>query len=120
MSASGSRSWVGVMLLLGAFYLVDGLVFGALAGAAATPRLVVFWRLAAWFTSGVVFASHVIHERMRLGHAPKVAAFHAALAAALGAGGLAAAALVHALRTGAGAPRLLAIALVAWPLITAV
>jgi hypothetical protein len=42
------------------------------------------------------------------------------LAVALGALGLAIAANIHALRTGTGNPRLLALALVIWPIITGV
>lgn len=70
--------------------------------------------------SAVVYAAHIGYERFRLLNPPRSTALHVALGAAVGAFGLAAAAIVHSLITGTGSLRLLRIALVIWPLITAV
>jgi len=114
------RRWIGAVLLLGGFYLVDGIAFGALAGGAASERIRVTWRLAAWLTSGIAFAAHIGYEQTRMRTTVVATALHAASAAALGAFGLAAAATLRAAATGTGNLRLLVIALVAWPALTAV
>ena len=107
--------------LIGLFYLLDGIAFGVLAGSAASQQMRVAWRLAAWVTSAIVFALHIGYERFRLRNPPLVAALHTSLAAALGAFGLAVAATVHALIAPSGSSRtLFLVALLAWPVITAV
>ena len=80
------------------------------------------WRLAAWGVSGVAYAIHVGYERFRLRNLSLSAALHVALAAALGALGLALGAIVHSLSvtTTSQHQRLLLVALVAWPVITGV
>jgi hypothetical protein len=80
------------------------------------------WRLAAWMVSGVAYAMHVRYECLRLCNSLLVAALHVALAAALGALGLAVAANIHALSVGTSSqhPRFLVVALLAWPVITGV
>jgi len=82
--------------------------------------MVVAWRLAAWIVSAIAFAAHIRYDQSRLGNPPKATAIHVAVGVAIGAFGLAAAAVVHALTTGTGNLRLLGIALVAWPAITAI
>jgi len=54
-------------------------------------------RLLAWLISGAGFAAQIGYEQLRLRSSPVSAALHAALAAGLGAFGLAVAANVHAL-----------------------
>jgi hypothetical protein len=78
------------------------------------------WRLAAWLTSAVAFAIHVGLEHFCLRNSPRTTALHASLSVALGAFGLAAAANIHALKTGTGNHGRLAMALVIWPIITGV
>jgi len=107
--------WFGSVLLAGVVYLVIGLSFAPLA----TPS-VFFWRLAAWIVSAVVFASHIGYEHFRLRSSPRLAAWHVALGAAVGAFGLAAAANVRSLQAGSGNVRLLRIALLVWPTITGI
>lgn len=107
------------MGLVGLFYLLDGIAFGALAGSAASQQMRVAWRLAAWGTSAVAFALHIGYERLRLRNPPLVTALHASLAAALGAFGLAAAANVHALMASSASQAPFLVALLAWPVITA-
>jgi hypothetical protein len=80
------------------------------------------WRLAAWLVSAAVFAGHVAFERLGFRSRPGPAATHVALAVALGAFGLALGAVVHSLLSGTSADqrRLVLIALVVWPVITAI
>lgn len=108
------------MLLAAALYWMAGVGSGALARAAASHAIVVAWRWAAWWASGIVFVAHIRHERSRFGLSRGTTAFHVSAAAALGACALAASALVHALSSATGKPRLLALALVIWPLLTAI
>ena len=70
--------------------------------------------------SAVVYAAHIGHEYFRIRSSPHSTALHAAFGAAVGAFGLAAAAIDHSLVTGTGNLRLLRIALLIWPLITGV
>jgi len=107
----------GTVILLGVVYLAVGLTFGALAGSAASHQMVVAWRLAAWVISAAAFGAHIWHEHFRLRNSPRITAWHASAAVALGAFGLAVAARVHAHLTASGNPRLLSVALVAWPLL---
>lgn len=114
-----TRSWRRAALLAALAYLVAGLAFGWLAGAAGSARMVRAWRLAAWVVSGLVFAVHVLHEHFRRRSTPRATALHAAAGVALGAFGLAAAANVHGLLVGSSHQRNLAISLLAWPALTA-
>lgn len=120
MDASGHRNWFRGAILVGLVYLAAGIVFGALAGAAATNQMRDAWRLAAWLTSAIAFAAHIRYEQLKLGNSPVATALHASLAAALGAFGLAVAANIHAQSVASSHQRLLAIALVAWPVLTAI
>ena len=116
MKTSAARA----MLLLGVVYFVAGILFGSLAGHAASHQLRVAWRWTAWVVSAIAFGAHIAYEQVRLSSSPKITAFHVALGAALGAFGLAVAANVHALT--AALPRnslLLALSLVIWPVMTA-
>src|SRR5881396_1962045 len=119
-AGTSARPWLPAMLLLGALYLAFGLGFGELAGRAPSIPMRNAWRLAAWLVSAAAFGGHIAHDLFRLRHSPSATALHAALAAALGACGLAVSAPVHALTTGTGKPRLLGIAIVAWLALTAV
>jgi hypothetical protein len=99
--------------LAGALYLMIGLGFARLS----IPS-VFFWRLAAWLVSAVVYAAHMWYQHFRIRSSPHLTALQVACGAAIGAFGLASAAVVHSLTTGTGDLRLLRIALLAWPLIT--
>lgn len=120
MNDSIRQRWLGRAMLAGALYAVIGLLSAALAGAAASSRMVSFWRVSAFVVSGVVFAAHLADEHFRLRSTPRPTAWHASLAVALGAFALAVAANIHDLGSAGGyRPRIL-VALVAWPLLTAV
>ena len=98
-------------------YLIVGVAF---PNPSASNKWQFMWRLAAWLICIVAFAIHILLEHFRLRNSPRITALHAALSVAVGAFGLALAANVHALRTGTGNQRLLVLALVLWPVITAV
>ena len=119
MDESRQPRWYRWVILVGVVYLVAGLTFGALAGASSN-RMRVAWRLSAWLISGAAFLAHIWHEHFRLRHSPATTAMHASLAVGLGAFGLAVAANIHAQRSGSSHQGALALALVAWPVLTAV
>jgi hypothetical protein len=110
-----SCGWFAWALLAGTLYLIIGVGFAPLS----VPS-VFFWRLAAWMVSAFVYAAHIGCEHFRVRGSPRSTALHVAFGAAVGALGLAAAAIVHSLLTGTGNLRLLCIALLIWPLITGV
>ncbi len=117
---AGSQRWLRNAILVGALYLAVGAASIALAGAAASNQMRSFWRLSAFVISGAVFAAHIAYEHFRLRNTARPTAWHASVAVAFGAFALALAANIHDLGSASGyRPRML-IALVAWPLLTAV
>lgn len=116
MGESPRRTWVLAVVLVGIGYALVGIVF------AVPTSHVRAWRLAAWAVSAVGFAAHIAYERLRLRSSPVSAALHVALAAALGAFGLAVGANIHSLSVGSGDRhrQLLLLSLAIWPVITAV
>jgi hypothetical protein len=118
MSASAHLRWLRAVLIVGVLYLVAGLLFAALARSAASNQMRVAWRLAAWAVSAATFAAHIGYEQIRLRSSPGITALHAALAVGLGAFLLAVAASLHA-RTASMSHPFPAIALVVWPVMTA-
>ena len=111
---------VRIELFVGSMYLLLGIVFGELAGRAASAEARVAWRWAAWLVSGALFGAHILYEQVRLRTPPKIGAFHVSAAVALGAFGLAAAANVHAYVASAHEHAvMLALSLVIWPLMAA-
>ena len=103
------------VILFGVVYLLVGVGF---PNPSVSNKTQFMWRLAAWLTCAVAFAIHIWFEHFRFWNSARRTALHASLAVALGAFGLAAAANLHALRTGTGNQRLLHLALVLWPIIT--
>lgn len=111
--ASGRKSWIRAALLVGVVYFLIG------RGFALPADQLGVWRLAAWVASAAVAAVHLGYEHFRLNNSPRATALHAAMAVALGAFLLAVAANIHDLASATGyRPRML-IALVAWPVLTA-
>ncbi len=103
-------------LLAAALYVVIAL--GSVALDRASGDGIHAWRLAAWLASAVVAATQIWYEHYRLSGPPARTALRAAASVALGAFGLAVSAYLRSLRT-PGEHRLL-IALVVWPVMTAV
>jgi hypothetical protein len=120
MDNSGRQPWLRIVILVGGLYLVVGRASAALAGAAASNQMRSFWRLSAFVISAVVFAAHISYEHFRLRNTARLTAWHASVGVAFGAFALALAANIRDLGSASGyRPRML-IALVAWPLLTAV
>lgn len=117
MKTSGKYQWLRTVLPFGLVYLIVGVAF---PNPSAPNKMQFIWRLAAWLTCAVAFAIHIWLEHFRFRNSPGGTALHASSSVALGAFSLAAAANIHALRTGTGNQRLLALALVLWPIITGV
>jgi len=117
MKTSGKPQWLWTVILFGVVYVVVGVAF---PNPPASNKAQFMWRLAAWLICAIAFAIHIGFEQFRFRNSPGRTALHAALAVALGGLGLAAAANIHALRTGIGNQRLLALALVIWPIITGI
>ena len=116
-----SSTTVLVVLWIGVAYFVIGYVFGELDDLGVTPRGVFLWRLGAWGLSAITFAVHLWLEYARFRNTPFAIALHAALAVAFGAFLLAVAATFHAAWIESSAPLWrYFIALVAWPIFTAV
>jgi len=104
-----------MVVLLGVMYAFVGIVF------AVPASHVKLWRLGAWVVSAIGYAAHICYERFRFWNSPRLAALHVALAVALGAFGLAVGANIHSLSLGSTNEhrRLLLLALVLWPIMTA-
>jgi uncharacterized membrane protein YhaH (DUF805 family) len=120
MNNSGRQQWLSAMILAGVLYLAAGIASATLAGAAASNQMRFFWRLSAFIISAAVFAAHIAYEHFRLHNTARPTAWHASVAVAFGAFALALLANIHDLGSASGyRPRML-IALVAWPLLTAV
>ena len=105
------------MILFGVVYLIVGVAF---PNPSASNKMQFMWRLAAWSTCAVAFVIHIGFEYFRLRNSPRRTALHVSLSVAVGAFSLAAAANIRALRTGTGNQRLLALALLIWPIIIGV
>lgn len=106
--------------LVGVLYCVTGIVFGGLAGEAASHQVRGAWRLAAWLVSTIAFGAHIVYEQVRLRSSPRITAFHVSSAVALGAFGLAVAANVHAqIGSQQQYSLLLILSLAIWPVMTA-
>jgi len=117
LNTSGKHQWLRAVILFGIVYVIVGVAF---PNPSASNKTQFMWRLAAWLICAVAFAIHIGLEHFRLRNSPRRTAFHASLSVALGGFGLAGAANIHALRAQTGNQRLLALALVIWPLITSV
>ena len=113
-SPSHHQAWLGVALLIGVIYFVVSKVF------AVPATHLQAWRLAAWVVCGAAFAVHIGYERFRLRQAPLRLASHTALAVAVGALLLALAGMVHSWRLTSTIRPAWFLALVLWPVFTAV
>jgi hypothetical protein len=114
MDALGRYSWFGTAIVIGVLYCVIGIVF------ALPSNQVRMWRLAAWVASAAVYAAHIAYEHFRLRNSPRSTALHVAVAVAIGGFVLAVAATIHSLFAPPNYTRWrFLLALVAWPIITA-
>ena len=114
MNTPGRQSWFALMIIIGILYGVIGIVF------ALPSNDVRMWRLAAWGVSAAIYATHIGYEHYRLGNTSLATASHAAMAVALGAFILAGAATIHkAVATSPAPYSRFMLALVIWPIATA-
>lgn len=118
---SGYKTTIVAVLVAGVMYFVIGYGFGELDDLAVSQRGLFLWRLGAWAASAIVYAAHIRFEYANLRNSIAATALHASLGVAFGAFLLAVLATLHALLISSSAPlsRYL-IALVAWPIFTAV
>lgn len=120
MAGSDRRRWLRAVILVGVLYPAAGVGFGALAAGAASDQVRTLWRASAFVMSAVCFAAHIAYEHFRLRSRVRRTAWHTSVGVALGAFALALLANIHDLGSPSGyRPRML-IALLAWPLLTAV
>jgi hypothetical protein len=118
MDNSSRQRWLSTVILVGVLYLALGITSATLAAAAASNQMRACWRLAVFIFSAVVFLAHIAYEHFRLRNRPQPIAWHASVAIAFGAFALALLANIHDLGSAGYRPRML-IAMVAWPLLTA-
>ena len=112
---------VRAVVLLGIFYFAVGILFGILAGQAASTEMRIVWRRTAWVVSAIAFGAHIVYDQARLRGVPGITALRVSSAAALGALGLAIAANIHARSVAPDQrPSNLLISLALWPGMTGV
>jgi hypothetical protein len=114
-----SSRWKTAALLVGAIYLIVGLISAVLAGGADSVEMRNFWRRMAWVVSAVFFGAHIAFERFTLRNSTRTSALHVATGAAIGSFGLAVAANLHS-QPSTRQHLLVAASLVLWPAITAI
>jgi uncharacterized protein (DUF486 family) len=120
MDKPARRIWLRALVLVGALYCTIGIGFSAFAARSTSHRMAVAWNVASFVVSAIVFATHIGYEHFGLGHRPLLVALHTSLAVALGSFLLAVSANIHSFRVANSNHRLLAIALVIWPLMTGI
>jgi len=103
-----------VALLVGVAYFLIGKLF------ALPPTHLQGWRLAAWIVSAILFGTHILYEHVRRPNPPRSVAAHTAAAVAFGAVLLAVAGMIYSVQIGQARLRLWLLALVLWPVFTAV
>ena len=115
MPVLNRQSWLSTAAVVGVLYGVIGIVF------ALPSNQVHMWRLGAWAASAAIYAAHIAYEHFRLRHSPRRTASHVAVAVAIGGFTLAVGAAIHSLFAPPNYARSrFALALVVWPVITAV
>jgi hypothetical protein len=120
MHIAPRKNWPATALLVALMYTMVGVVTANLAGSAESNQLRSFWRLSALALSLIVFVSHLRYERVKLGSVTKTAAFHTAVAVAVGAFALA---VIGPARSHWGAgdfSRSVGLSLVLWPVLAGV
>jgi len=121
MDRPANQRWLPVAMLVAIVYPVVGIAFAALATSPASHQVVVTWRLAAWLVSAAAFVAHLGYEHFRLRSSPPRAAWHVAVAVALGAFLLAVWVIVHGHWGASGRQSQFApLALVVFPVVTGV
>ena len=120
MDESPRRHWFWTAAFFGVVYYAIGVIFAVLAAGAGSAQSVFAWRLAAYVVSAIAFLFHVRHEYATARSATVTTALHVATGVALGGFFLAVSAMIRAQAAGVGRMGRYAIALVAWPALTAI
>jgi len=120
MKETHGRRWLWTILIIGAIYCIDGIVFGKFAEWSESHTMVFIWRLTSWLTCALLFAGHIWYEYFRNSNSPRKTALYTSSAVAVGAFGLAVAANIHAQFVTSANQLLLALSLIIWPILTAV
>jgi hypothetical protein len=101
-------------------YFVVGISFALIANSSVSIIIRNIWRWAAFLVSGIIFLLSIAYEHYRLYNPFLLTAIHVSLGVALGAFGLAAAANFQALWTSSENHSSIALALILWPILTAI
>ena len=107
-------AWLRAAILFGLAYFLVGRLF-AVPGEHAQA-----WRFAAWLVSFLIYTTHFRYERARPSSPPRVVALHVATAVAIGAFGVAVAGMMRSIATLGSLKPTWLLALVLFPLVTAV
>jgi hypothetical protein len=108
------NSWLRTAIVFGVSYAAVGILL------ALPTSNVRAWRLAAWALSALLYVLHLTYEQFKLRYAPRLMALHVASAVGMGALLLAVSATIHSLFAPPDYSRWkFALALVLWPIITA-
>ena len=119
MNSQEEQPWLLRAVFIGIAYLSISLVTSYLDQRFVSgPHRV--WRLGAGVLSLAFMAAHFGYEHIRLGTSSRSTALHVSAAVGLGSFGIAAAAMLHALMEGTGNLTRHGIALVVFPLVTAI
>lgn len=78
------------------------------------------WRLTAWIVSAILFGAHIGYECLKRRNSARFVAAHTAAAVSVGALLLAVAGMIHSLQVGPARLKSWILALVLWPVFTAV
>jgi hypothetical protein len=114
MAEHSRHTWFTMAAVIGVLYCVIGIVFALPSNQGR------MWRLAAWAVCTALYAAHIAYEHFRVRNSSAQTALHVAVGVAIGGFGLAVAAIIHSLFAPPNYSRWrFAIALVAWPVLTA-
>jgi hypothetical protein len=120
MKNTDGPRWYNAAIVVGVLYFAITVTTGALAAMAQTGRGLFLWRLSAFVFCGLLFLAHIAYEHFRLHSTAKATACHTSMAVVIGALALAVSANMNDLITGSGYRGRMLLALIIWPILTAV
>ena len=120
MKNTDGPRWYNAAIVVGVLYFAITVTTGALAAMAQTGRGLFLWRLSAFVFCGIAFLTHIAYEHFRLHSTAKATACHTSIAVVIGALALAVSANMNDLITGSGYRGRMLLALIIWPILTAV
>jgi hypothetical protein len=120
MKNSDGPRWYNAAIIVGVLYFAITVTTGAVAALVESDRAQFLWRLSAFIFCGLVFLGHIAFEQFRVHSTPKATACHTSIAVAIGALALAISANMNDLFFASGYRWRMLLALVLWPILTAV